>query len=88
MVGPILLAWVLMGTITTVQCRGLDCRPTRTNAVVAGPHRMAVFPTPQACELYRQNMSQMHQEVAASATNPAVTVRKAYVYTCQEGAML
>src|SRR5262249_6842583 len=86
MLGPILLTWVLMGTVTTVQCRGTDCQPTRTSAVVAGPHRLAVFPTPQACEVYRHTMQQLHQEtVVSSATQPAVTVRKAYAFTCQEG---
>jgi hypothetical protein len=84
MLGPILLTWILFGTVTTVQCQGTDCHPTRTSQAVAGPHRMAVFPTLPACEVYRQNMQQMHQQTVSSATQPAVTVRKAYTYTCQE----
>ncbi len=84
MLGPILLTWILFGTVTTVQCKGTDCHPTRTSQAVAGPHKMAVFHTPAACELYRQTIQQMHQTVVQSPTRPDITVRKELTYTCQE----
>jgi hypothetical protein len=84
MLGPILLTWILFGTVTTVQCKGTDCHPTRTSQAVAGPHKMAVFHTPAACELSRQTIQQMHQQAVHSPTQPAVTVRKEYTFTCQE----
>jgi hypothetical protein len=84
MLGPILLTWILVGTVSTVQCTGTECRPTRTSATVAGPHTMAVFHSPTACELYRKTMQQMHQQAVPSPTQPAVTVRKVFTYTCQE----
>ncbi len=84
MLGAILLTWILFGTVTTVRCQGTVCQPTRTSQAVAGPHKMAVFHSPTACELYRQTMQQMHQQAVPSATQPAVTVRKALTYTCQE----
>jgi hypothetical protein len=83
MLAPLLLTWVLMGTVATVQCRGEDCHPTRTSQAVAGPHRMAVFQSPATCELYRQTMQQAHQSVVHSRTQPDVTVRKVFTYTCQ-----
>ena len=84
LLGPILLTWILVGTVSTVQCQGTVCQPTRTSQAVAGPHKMAVFHSPTACELYRQRMQQMHQQAVPSPTQPAVTVRKAYTFTCQE----
>ena len=84
MLGPILLTWILFGTVTTVQCKGTDCHPTRTSQAVAGPHKMAVFHTPAACEAYRQTMQQMDLSVVHSQTRPDVTVRKAFTYTCEE----
>ena len=84
MLGPILLTWILFGTVTTVRCQGTVCQPTRTSAAVAGPHKMAVFHSLTACELYRQTMQQMHQQAVPSPTQPAVTVRKEFTYTCEE----
>jgi hypothetical protein len=84
MLGPILLTWVLMGTVSTMQCKGTDCHPTRTSQAVAGPHKMAVFHTPAACEAYRQKMQQMDLPVVHSQTRPDVTVRKEFTYTCEE----
>ena len=82
--GPILLTWILVGTVSTVQCKGTDCHPTRTSQAVAGPHKMAVFHSLAACELYRSTMQQMHQEAVHSSIQPAVTVRKEYTFTCHE----
>jgi hypothetical protein len=84
MLGPLLLTWMLFGTVTTVQCKGEDCHPTRTSQAGAGPHRMAVFHSPADCELYRQQMQQTHHSVVHSRTQPDVTVRKVFTYTCQE----
>ena len=84
MLGPILLTWVLMGTVSTMQCKGTDCHPTRTSATVAGPHKMAVFHSLAACELYRSTMQQLHQQAVPSSTQPTVSVRKALTYTCHE----
>ena len=84
LLGPILLTWVLMGTVSTVQCKGTDCHPTRTSQAVAGPHTMAVFHSSAACERYRQTMQQMHQSAVQSHTRPDVTVRKEFTYRCQE----
>jgi hypothetical protein len=84
MLGRILLTWVLIGTVSTVQCQGTDCHPTRTSHVVAGPHRMAVFPSLAACEIYRQTLQQRHQTVVQSQVQPDVTVRKEMTFTCQE----
>ena len=80
----LLLTWVLMGTVSTVQCKGTVCHPTRTSQAVAGPHTMAVFHSLAACELYRSTMQQMHQLAVPSATQPAVSVRKELTYTCHE----
>lgn len=84
LLGPILLTWVLMGTVSTVQCKGTDCRPTRTSQAVAGPHKMAVFHSLAACELYGQTMAQLHQTAVQSHTRADVTVRKQITYSCQE----
>ena len=84
LLGPILLTWILVGTVSTVQCKGTVCQPTRTSQAVAGPHKMAVFHSPTACERYRQTMQQLHQQAVPSSTQPAVTVRKEYMFTCQE----
>ena len=87
MLTPILLTWILFGTVATVQCRGEDCHPTRTSQAVAGPHRLAVFHSPATCELYRQKMQQTHQSVVHARTQPDVTVRKVFTYACvEEGA--
>jgi hypothetical protein len=83
LLAPILLTWILVGTVSTVQCKGTICQPTRTSQVVAGPHTMAVFHSLAACELYRSTMQQMHQQAVPSATQPAVTVRKEMTFTCQ-----
>ena len=83
LLAPILLTWILVGTVSTVQCKGTICQPTRTSQAVAGPHKMAVFHSPTACELYRQRMQQMHQQAVPSPTQPAVTVRKEFTYTSQ-----
>jgi hypothetical protein len=79
-----LLTWVLLGTVTTVQCHGTDCHPTRTSQAVAGPHTMAVFPSPALCEAYRLKMEQMHQSTVPPQRRPDITVRKQMTYTCQE----
>ena len=84
LLAPILLTWILVGTVSTVQCTGTICQPTRTSQAVAGPHKMAVFHTAAACELYRSTMQQMHQQAVSSPTQPAVTVRKEFTYSCQE----
>ena len=84
LLGPILLTWILVGTVSTVQCKGTVCQPTRTSQAVAGPHKMAVFHSATACELYRQTMQQMHQQAVPSSTQPTVSVRKAFTYTCHE----
>jgi hypothetical protein len=70
--------------VTTVRCHDTVCQPTRTSAAVAGPHRMAVFRTLQACELYRQTMQQMHQQAVSSPTQLLVNVHKEFTYTCHE----
>lgn len=85
MLTPLLLTWILLGTVSTVQCKGTDCRPTRTSQRVASPHTMAVFHSLAACEVYRQQMQQMQQTVVHAQTRPEVTVRKQITYTCQEG---
>jgi hypothetical protein len=85
MLGPILLTWILLGTVTTVQCTGTDCHPTRTSQAVAGPHRLTAFHSRTECELYRQKMQQMALPVVHSQTRPDITVRKQMTYTCQEG---
>jgi hypothetical protein len=85
MLAPLLLTWVFLGTVSTMQCHGTDCQPTRTSPAVAGPHRMAVFPSPAACEAYRHKMEQMPLPVVHSTTRPEVTVRKQITYTCAEG---
>src|SRR5262245_53483758 len=36
----LLLTWVLLGTVSTVQCTGTACQPTRSSQAVAGPHRL------------------------------------------------
>ena len=84
LLGPMLLTWVLIGTVSTVQCKGTVCQPTRTSQAVAGPHKMAILHSPTACELYRQTMQQLHQQAVPSPTQPAVSVRKEFTYTCQE----
>ena len=84
LLGPMLLTWILVSTVSTVQCKGTDCHPTRTSQAVAGPHKMAVFHSLAACELYRSTMQQLHQQAVPSATQPAVTVRKALTYSCHE----
>jgi hypothetical protein len=84
MLAPLLVTWILMGTVSTVQCTGTDCRPTRTSARVAGPHRLAVFHSRAACELSRQTMQQTHQHAVPSTARPDVTVRKEMTFTCQE----
>ena len=85
LLGPMLLTWVLIGTVSTVQCKGTVCQPTRTSQAVAGPHTMAIFPSPTACELYRQTLQQQEPLVVHSQTRPDVTIRKQITYTCQEG---
>ena len=72
LLGPILLTWILVGTVSTVQCKGTVCQPTRTSQAVAGPHKMAVFHSLAACELYRQTMQQLHQQAVHSPTQPAL----------------
>jgi hypothetical protein len=84
LLASLLLTWVLMGTVSMVQCTGTDCRPTRTAHRVAGPHKMAVFHSPAACELYRQTLQQQEPLVVHSRTRPDVTVRKQITYSCQE----
>jgi len=84
LLGSLLLTWILMGTVSTVQCKGTDCHPTRTSQAVAGPHKMAVFHSRAACELYGQTMAQLHQTAVQSHTRADVTVRKQITYTCQE----
>ena len=86
LLGPMLLTWILVGTVSTVQCTGTVCQPTRTSQAVAGPHKMAVFHTAAACERYRSTMQQLHQQAVPSPAQPAVTVRKEYTFTCQESA--
>jgi hypothetical protein len=80
--GPLFLTWVLMGTVSTVQCQGTLCHPARTSAVVAGPHRMAVFPDQATCELYRSTMAQQYPVVVQPRTRPDVTIRKEITFTC------
>jgi hypothetical protein len=82
LLGPILLTWILVGTVSTVQCTGTICHPTRTSQAVAGPHKMAVFHSPTACELYREKMTQTHQTVVHRSARPDVTVRKEMTFTC------
>jgi len=84
LLGPMLLTWVLIGTVSTVQCKGTVCQPTRTSQAVAGPHKMAIFHSPTACELYRQTLQQQEPLVVHSRTRPDVTVRKQITYSCQE----
>ena len=84
LLGPLLLTWGLMGTVSPVQCTGTVCHPTRTSQAVAGPHTMAVLHALAACERSRSTLQQLHQQAVPSATQPAVTVRKAFTYTCHE----
>ena len=84
LLGPMLLTWVLIGTVSTVQCKGTVCQPTRTSQAVAGPHKMAILHSPTACELYRQTLQQQEPLVVHSQTRPDVTVRKQITYSCQE----
>jgi hypothetical protein len=76
MLFPLLLTWIFVSTVSTVQCTGTVCHPTRTSAAVAGPHRMAIFSSPAACELYRQTLQQQEPLVVHSQTRPDVTIRK------------
>ena len=76
---------ICLRTVTTVRCQGTVCQPTRTSAAVAGPHKMAVFHSPTAGELYRQTLQQQEPLVVHSQTRPDVTIRKQITYTCQEG---
>ena len=64
--GTDLLTWILVGTVSTVQCKGTVCQPTRTSQAVAGPHKMAVFHSPAACELSGSTMQQLHQQAVPS----------------------
>jgi len=81
----LLLTWVLMGTVSTLQCQGTVCQPTPTSHLVAGPHRLALFPSSAACEVYRQAMPPTHQPVVVPAPgHPTVTVRKEMTFVCQE----
>jgi len=85
MLGPMLLTWVLLGTVSTMQCHGTACRPTRTSTHVAGPHRLTAFHSRAACDQYRQKMTELHQAVVVpSPHRPDVTVRKQMTFTCQE----
>ena len=85
LLGPMRLTWVLVGTVSTVQCKGTDCHPTRTTQAVAGPHTLSAFHSLAACEVYRKTMTQLHQSVTVPApTRPDVTVRKVMTFTCQE----
>jgi len=84
LLGPMLLTWILVGTVSTVQCKGTVCQPTRTSQAVAGPHKMAVFHSLAACELYRSTMQQLHQQAVPSSTQPTVSVLKPLTYTCHE----
>jgi len=83
--GRLLLTWILMATITTVQCQGITCHPTRTSAVAAGPHRLTIFPTPEACESVRLKLEQMHTPVVRTLPHSTVSVRKEYTFTCHAG---
>ena len=85
MLHTLLLTWILMGTVRTRLCHGTDCHPTRSSALVAGPHRMSIFPSPAQCEVYRQHMQQTHPPVVVpSQGDPTVTVRKEMTFFCQE----
>ena len=85
LLGPILLTWILVGTVThRAAAKARSVSPRAPVQAVAGPHKMAVFHSPAACELYRQTMQQLHQQAVPSPTQPAVTVRKEFTFTCQE----
>jgi hypothetical protein len=73
LLGPMLLTWILVGTVSTVQCKGTVCQPTRTSQAVAGPHKMAVFHSLAACERYRSTMQQLP---GFSANNPPLHVHE------------
>ena len=83
--GALLLTWILFGTVTTVQCQGTVCVPTRGSTAVAGLHRLAVFPDPQQCHAYRVMFTQQPQPVVHSQAHPPITIRKQITYTCQRG---
>jgi hypothetical protein len=81
--GPLFLTWILLGTVSTVQCQGTLCHPARTSAVVAGPHRMAVFPDQATCELYKKTLEEQYPVVVQHRTRPDVTIRKDMTFTCE-----
>ena len=83
MLSPILLAWVLMATVSTVQCTGTDCKPTLSSQLGAGPHKLAVFATLQACATYRQHMQATRPQAVQVPPQPEMTIRQDYVFTCQ-----
>jgi hypothetical protein len=85
MLGSILLTWVLMGTVTTLQCKGDTCQPTPASLRLGGPHTLSTFHSREECASYKQFFEQKHPPVVVpSQTRPEVTVRKVMTFTCEE----
>jgi hypothetical protein len=80
-----LYTWVLFATMTTLQCTGSACRPTRTSQALPGPYRLSVFPTLEACTAMGVTLEQQMTLQVASPTRPDVTVRKVFTFTCERG---
>ena len=80
MLGPILLTWVLLGTVTTYRCQGADCRAVRQIPA----QRLSVFPTPDACEGYRAALAHQQLPEVYSQAPSDVRIKKEIVYTCKE----
>jgi len=77
----VLMTWVLLGTVTTYRCQSPDCLPVRQIAA----QRLSVFPTPEACEVYRHVLAQQQLPEVHSQAPSDVRIKKEIVYTCKEG---
>jgi hypothetical protein len=80
----LLMTWVLLGTVITYRCQGMDCRSVRHIA----PQQLSVFATPESCEAYRRALEQQQLPEVRSATRPDVSMKKQITYTCQPGGPL
>ena len=80
----LLVTWVLLTTVSPVQCTGTDCRPTRAGTVVT--HTVGTCATPEACEAQRQPRDRHGPPpVVQRAARPDGTRRQPLIAGCQEG---
>lgn len=76
-----LSAWVLLVSSTTLQCAGTACRP---GGSALARHPVATFPTREACETFRQHLTQSDTPgVSVDGPRP-LTIRKELTTLCQE----